>query len=72
MVSCTYYALLKFWSKADKTYSFPVFTEEFCGLFVEEVEHFEASDMPKGRPNTMNNYGVKALNFYNIIVIYTC
>jgi len=25
---------------------------------MEELEHFEDSDCPKGRPNTMNNYGV--------------
>uniref|UniRef100_A0A8C6ZS30 2-oxoglutarate and iron dependent oxygenase domain containing 2 n=1 Tax=Nothoprocta perdicaria TaxID=30464 RepID=A0A8C6ZS30_NOTPE len=36
----------------------PVFTEEFCQAFVDELENFEQSDMPKGRPNSMNNYGV--------------
>lgn len=35
-----------------------MFTEEFCQAFVDELENFEQSDMPKGRPNTMNNYGV--------------
>lgn len=35
-----------------------MFTEEFCRAFVEELENFEQSDMPKGRPNSMNNYGV--------------
>ncbi|XP_008837529.1 2-oxoglutarate and iron-dependent oxygenase domain-containing protein 2 isoform X2 [Nannospalax galili] len=30
----------------------------FCQILLEELEHFEHSDMPKGRPNTMNNYGV--------------
>lgn len=30
----------------------------FCQALLEELEHFEQSDMPKGRPNTMNNYGV--------------
>ncbi|XP_007906038.2 2-oxoglutarate and iron-dependent oxygenase domain-containing protein 2 [Callorhinchus milii] len=43
---------------ASGVYSFPVFTDEFCGRLIEELEHFESSDMPKGRPNTMNNYGV--------------
>lgn len=44
---------------ADKRiYRLPVFTEEFCRAFVEELENFEQSDMPKGRPNSMNNYGV--------------
>ncbi|XP_051887865.1 2-oxoglutarate and iron-dependent oxygenase domain-containing protein 2 [Pristis pectinata] len=43
---------------AKRVYSFPVFTVEFCRQLVEELENFECSDMPKGRPNTMNNYGV--------------
>ncbi|NWX38549.1 OGFD2 protein, partial [Notiomystis cincta] len=41
-----------------RIYRLPVFTPEFCQAFVEELENFEQSDMPKGRPNTMNNYGV--------------
>ncbi|XP_038619728.1 2-oxoglutarate and iron-dependent oxygenase domain-containing protein 2 isoform X2 [Tachyglossus aculeatus] len=41
-----------------RIYRLPVFTAAFCRAFVEELEHFEQSDMPKGRPNTMNNYGV--------------
>lgn len=41
-----------------RIYRLPVFTQEFCQAFVEELENFEQSDMPKGRPNTMNNYGV--------------
>ncbi|NXC42379.1 OGFD2 protein, partial [Penelope pileata] len=46
-------------SFSDKRiYRLPVFTEEFCQTFVEELENFEQSDMPKGRPNSMNNYGV--------------
>ncbi|XP_069135987.1 2-oxoglutarate and iron-dependent oxygenase domain-containing protein 2-like [Argopecten irradians] len=43
---------------AERVYSFPVFTEEFCRLFMEELENFEKSDCPKGRPNTMNKYGI--------------
>jgi hypothetical protein len=39
-------------------YVFPVFTREFCRNFVEELDHFNESNLPKGRPNTMNNYGV--------------
>jgi len=36
-----------------------VFTREFCQQFLEEIKHFEADGrLPKGRPNTMNNYGV--------------
>ncbi|XP_071945906.1 2-oxoglutarate and iron-dependent oxygenase domain-containing protein 2-like isoform X2 [Antedon mediterranea] len=44
--------------KGERIYSFPIFTEEFCNSFKEEIEHFENTDLPKGRPNTMNNYGV--------------
>lgn len=36
----------------------PVFTAKFCQTLLEELGHFEQSDMPKGRPNTMNNHGV--------------
>ncbi|XP_001180150.3 2-oxoglutarate and iron-dependent oxygenase domain-containing protein 2 [Strongylocentrotus purpuratus] len=43
---------------ASQVFSFPVFTAEFCDRFVEEITHFENSPLPKGRPNTMNNYGV--------------
>uniref|UniRef100_A0A8C6YM42 2-oxoglutarate and iron dependent oxygenase domain containing 2 n=1 Tax=Naja naja TaxID=35670 RepID=A0A8C6YM42_NAJNA len=46
-------------SASDKRiYRLPIFTKEFCEAFVEELEHFEQSEMPKGRPNSMNNYGV--------------
>lgn len=43
---------------AARVYRFPVFTNEFCHKLIEELEHFEESDTPKGRPNTMNNYGI--------------
>ncbi|XP_072520924.1 2-oxoglutarate and iron-dependent oxygenase domain-containing protein 2 [Salminus brasiliensis] len=43
---------------APRVYRFPVFTKDFCRDFVEELEHFEQSEAPKGRPNTMNNYGI--------------
>jgi len=36
-----------------------VFRKEFCNDLIEELEHFEQSDAPKGRPNTMNNNGVQ-------------
>lgn len=41
-----------------RLYSFPVFKEEFCKKLIEELENFDKSDMPKERPNTMNQYGV--------------
>lgn len=46
---------------APRVYRLPVFTRDFCRDLVEELEHFESSDAPKGRPNTMNNYGVFTL-----------
>ncbi|XP_053136114.1 2-oxoglutarate and iron-dependent oxygenase domain-containing protein 2 isoform X2 [Hemicordylus capensis] len=45
-------------SAEKRIYRLPVFTEEFCQAFIEELENFEQSEMPKGRPNSMNNYGV--------------
>lgn len=43
---------------APRVYRFPVFEKSFCEELVEELEHFEQSAAPKGRPNTMNHYGV--------------
>ncbi|XP_072024863.1 2-oxoglutarate and iron-dependent oxygenase domain-containing protein 2-like isoform X2 [Amphiura filiformis] len=43
---------------ASRVFSFPVFTKTFCDEFMAEISHFENSDLPKGRPNTMNNYGI--------------
>ncbi|MBN3296594.1 OGFD2 protein, partial [Amia calva] len=43
---------------AQRVYRFPVFTREFCTELIAELEYFEQSDAPKGRPNTMNNYGI--------------
>ncbi|XP_076127099.1 2-oxoglutarate and iron-dependent oxygenase domain-containing protein 2 isoform X1 [Alosa pseudoharengus] len=43
---------------AQRVYRFPLFTKDFCHELIEELEHFEESDAPKGRPNTMNNYGI--------------
>ena len=43
---------------AKNVYAFQVFTPEFCEEFIEEIDHFENTELPKGRPNTMNNYGV--------------
>lgn len=44
---------------AERVYRLPVFERSFCAELLEELEHFEQSDAPKGRPNTMNHYGVK-------------
>nr|XP_055055197.1 2-oxoglutarate and iron-dependent oxygenase domain-containing protein 2 isoform X2 [Misgurnus anguillicaudatus] len=43
---------------AQRVYRFPVFRREFCKDLINELEHFEQSNAPKGRPNTMNNYGI--------------
>lgn len=43
---------------AANVFSLPVFTREFCGKFMEELEHFQSTDFPKGRPNTMNRGGL--------------
>ena len=36
----------------------PVFTPGFYAKLMQELENFEESDLPKGRPNTMNRGGV--------------
>ncbi|XP_029018549.1 2-oxoglutarate and iron-dependent oxygenase domain-containing protein 2 [Betta splendens] len=43
---------------AHRVYRFPVFEKWFCEELLEELEHFETSSAPKGRPNTMNHYGI--------------
>ncbi|TKS78099.1 2-oxoglutarate and iron-dependent oxygenase domain-containing protein 2 [Collichthys lucidus] len=43
---------------AVRVYRLPVFEKSFCDELVEELEHFEKSSAPKGRPNTMNHYGI--------------
>uniref|UniRef100_A0A3P9LE92 2-oxoglutarate and iron-dependent oxygenase domain containing 2 n=1 Tax=Oryzias latipes TaxID=8090 RepID=A0A3P9LE92_ORYLA len=43
---------------ATRVYRFPVFERDFCRELVEELDHFEQSPAPKGRPNTMNNSGI--------------
>ncbi|XP_014874869.1 2-oxoglutarate and iron-dependent oxygenase domain-containing protein 2 [Poecilia latipinna] len=43
---------------APRVYRLPVFEKSFCEQLVEELEHFEESTAPKGRPNTMNHYGI--------------
>uniref|UniRef100_A0A8C6TQQ8 2-oxoglutarate and iron-dependent oxygenase domain containing 2 n=1 Tax=Neogobius melanostomus TaxID=47308 RepID=A0A8C6TQQ8_9GOBI len=43
---------------APKVYRFPVFERQFCEELLQELEHFEQSAAPKGRPNTMNHYGI--------------
>jgi len=44
--------------EATEVYSFPLFTQEFCERYIEEIYSFYASGLPVRRPNSMNNYGV--------------
>lgn len=45
-------------------YSFPMFTKDICEMLMEEFEYYNQTDLPKGRPNSMNNYGVSLKTFY--------
>ncbi|CAG2101586.1 unnamed protein product [Medioppia subpectinata] len=45
-------------SLEKRVFKFNIFTEDFCRKFVEEIDNFNDSPMPKTRPNTMNNYGI--------------
>ncbi|KAK3599067.1 hypothetical protein CHS0354_024393 [Potamilus streckersoni] len=45
-------------TQVKNVYAFPVFTDSFCRKLIEELAHFEESDCPKGRSNTMNHYGL--------------
>lgn len=45
-------------SEGKRIYRVPVLAAPFCRALLQELEHFEQSDLPKGRPNSMNNYGV--------------
>ncbi|KAL3904027.1 MAG: hypothetical protein SGPRY_011439, partial [Prymnesium sp.] len=44
--------------EAPGIYSFDMLSTSFCDRLLEEMENFEASDLPIVRPNSMNNYGV--------------
>ncbi|XP_034548438.1 2-oxoglutarate and iron-dependent oxygenase domain-containing protein 2 isoform X2 [Notolabrus celidotus] len=44
--------------EAARVYRFPVFEKSLCEKLLEELENFEKSSAPKGRPNTMNQYGI--------------
>ena len=39
-------------------YAFDLFTPELCALLMDECDNYEASDLPRRRPNTMNRAGV--------------
>lgn len=65
--------MLKSW-KAPGTFTLPVFTRFFCEKLVEELKHYEQSDAPKSRPNSMNCYGVllDELGFYPNFINKLC
>uniref|UniRef100_A0A6B2L3U1 Fe2OG dioxygenase domain-containing protein n=1 Tax=Arcella intermedia TaxID=1963864 RepID=A0A6B2L3U1_9EUKA len=39
-------------------YSFNMLSQLYCQKLMEEIRNFENSDLPKQRPNSMNNYGL--------------
>jgi hypothetical protein len=44
--------------RGQDVFSFPVFTETFCAMFVKELRNIESSGLPMSRPNSMNKSGV--------------
>ncbi|GIY88531.1 2-oxoglutarate and iron-dependent oxygenase domain-containing protein 2 [Caerostris darwini] len=50
--------LLDVISEEKKLYGFPVINEAFCDQLLTELDHYQKSPLPKGRPNSMNRYGV--------------
>ncbi|XP_055936341.1 2-oxoglutarate and iron-dependent oxygenase domain-containing protein 2-like [Argiope bruennichi] len=45
-------------SEEKQLYGFPVFTKSLCDELLKELDHYQDSSLPKGRPNSMNRYGV--------------
>ncbi|KAL3216791.1 hypothetical protein MRX96_032802 [Rhipicephalus microplus] len=43
-------------SKEKEVYRIPLFTPQFADKLLYELDHFEGSEMPKIRPNVINNY----------------
>ena len=39
-------------------FTFPVFTQEFCNMFISELKHFACQNIPHRQPNSMNRYGI--------------
>lgn len=44
--------------EAPGIFSFDLFTADFCELLLREVDTFEATSLPRRRPNTMNRHGL--------------
>ena len=39
-------------------FTFPVFTQQFCNMFISELKHFACQNIPHRQPNSMNRYGI--------------
>ncbi|GFS98513.1 2-oxoglutarate and iron-dependent oxygenase domain-containing protein 2 [Nephila pilipes] len=50
--------LLDVISEEKQLYGFSVFSQAFCKQLIKELDHYQESSLPKGRPNSMNKYGV--------------
>ena len=56
--------------EAPGVFSFPLFTDYYCRILVEELDAIAASGVPVDRPNSMNQYGV-ILNFVGMQGVFT-
>ena len=45
-------------TETEGVYSFPMLTEHFATLLLEEVANYKSTGLPAPRPNSMNNYGL--------------
>lgn len=45
-------------SPSPGVYRFPLFPPSLCASLLSTVDAYEATDLPKRRPNTMNNHGL--------------
>eukprot|EP00298_Acanthocystis_sp_HF-20_P022979 c31291_g1_i1.p1 GENE.c31291_g1_i1~~c31291_g1_i1.p1 ORF type:complete len:267 (+),score=91.48 c31291_g1_i1:79-801(+) len=46
--------------QGEGIFSFPVFSEEFCDILIDEIDNANSISLNFTRPNSMNNYGVIA------------
>ena len=46
-------------------YSFQFLSEEFCDMFLEELDSYYASGLPVARPNSMNNCTLRESNSHS-------
>ena len=63
-----------FWSilqeESEGIYSLPLFSPQFCTMIMDEVDNYATTDLPKKRPNSMNNYGL-ILNEIGLSPLFT-